>query len=133
MRVGTGKSVVDNAGAGGIICEINAETGEVIAAKDENGFSYDIHPDSGFCLIGFKIPRWNEAVILSKTLARVIPEMAYCGWDLALTSEGWIMIEANPRGQFLWQIPRCIGFRVEIEEILSSFNIDYNIIEKHTI
>ena len=44
-------------------------------------------------------------------LARQIPSNRYAGWDLALTKNGWLMIEGNARGQFVgWQIPMQKGF-----------------------
>lgn len=51
-------------------------------------------------------------------LARQIPSNRYAGWDLALTKNGWLMIEENARGQFVgWQIPMQKGFRKEWNEL----------------
>lgn len=123
FRVGRGNSVVDNAGAGGIIVAVDAETGITIAAADEKGKSYTTHPETGYELIGFQIPRWNEAVEFAKNLAQVVPTNRYTGWDVALTDNGWVMVEGNAKGQFVWQIATKVGFKEEIERIMKELNL----------
>ena len=123
FRVGRGDSVVDNAGAGGIIVALDAETGITIAAADEKGKEYIVHPETGYDLIGYQIPRWNEAVELVKELAQVVPTNRYTGWDVALTDDGWVMVEGNARGQFVWQIATKVGFKEEIERIMKELNL----------
>lgn len=122
-RVGQGDSVTDNAGSGGILCALD-EHGVVVAAADEYGRRHEIHPDSKLPLIGHKIPRFSEAVALAKELALVFPENRYTGWDLALTDEGWIMIEANDRGGLAGrQLPTKKGFRSEMEAIIKELGV----------
>lgn len=123
-RIGRGNSVVDNAGSGGIACAIDVETGKVIAAADEKGNQYTVHPDSGVQLIGFQLPRWDEAKAMAKELAMVLPDNRYTGWDFALTDQGWILQEANDRGGFInFQLPTQTGFRSEIEAIMRELNV----------
>lgn len=119
LRIGRGDMIVDNGGAGGIICLIDPETGKLIATRDEAGERYSVHPDTGEDIIGFQIPRWEEAVEFAKELAYVLPSNRYTGWDLAVTENGWVLVEANVRGQFIgWQITSLKGFRKEIESLL---------------
>ncbi|MBQ9756843.1 MAG: hypothetical protein IJW15_00275 [Clostridia bacterium] len=125
FRVGQNGKHVDNGGAGGIICAVNAETGCVFGAADENGNTFTTHPQTQEQLIGFQLPRWDEAKNLVKQLVNVIPDNRYTGWDLALTDSGWVLVEANRRGQFLWQIPSQIGFRSEINSILKKLGKKY--------
>ena len=125
FRIGQHGNFVDNAGAGGIICTLDAETGVVFAAADEYGKRFEIHPDTGEKLIGFKIPRWDEAKKIVTELANVVPDNHYTGWDLALTDNGWVMIEANRRGQFVWQIATQKGFRKEINDYLKQLGVKY--------
>lgn len=117
LRIGRGLSVVDNAGAGGIMGNINKDTGMVYIASDEQAQSYTIHPDTHVPIVGFVIPRWNELVEIVTKLAEVIPEVRYVGWDLALTEDGWVMVEGNDKGQFVFQVPSQTGFRSELKEI----------------
>ena len=118
LRTGRGGSIVDNAGAGGVFGTIDIETGTIEAVGDEFGNSYEAHPDTEARMVGFTIPRWQEAVELAKELATVVKGNRYAGWDLALTEKGWIMIEGNARGQFIWQISSQKGFKKEANKIL---------------
>ncbi len=125
FRVGQNGNTVDNAGSGGIICTLDAETGRIFAAADEYGHTFTCHPQTKKQLIGFCIPRWDEAKTLVKQLSQVIPDNRYTGWDIALTDKGWILVEANRRGQFVWQIPSQVGFRPEINAILKKTGKKY--------
>lgn len=118
LRMGCGDAFVDNAGSGGIMGNVDIETGTVYAAADELGRGYTHHPDSGIELTGFTIPRWQEALELVKRMARVLPSVRYVGWDMALTKNtGWVMIEGNDKGQFVFQVADRKGFRKEFEKI----------------
>ena len=117
LRIGRGSAVVDNAGSGGIMGNIDVATGVVYAAADELGKVYEIHPDTGVPLIGFTIPKWQEALSIVKQMAQIVPSVRYVGWDMALTPKGWVMIEGNDKGQFVWQVADRKGFRDEFEKI----------------
>ncbi len=118
FRMGRGGNIVDNAGAGGVFGTIDIETGVVNAVGDEYGNNYVVHPDTNEQILGFKIPRWEEAVEIAKELAGIVKGNRYAGWDLALTENGWVMIEGNARGQFVWQIPLQKGFLADANAIL---------------
>ena len=119
LRVGRGDSVVDNGGAGGLLCAIDPATGTVTHTGDELGRKFAVHPETGEPIIGFVIPKWEEAKTLARELAMVTPSNRYSGWDLALTDDGWVMVEGNARGQFVgWQIPTQVGFKQEICSLL---------------
>ena len=95
FRVGKGGMVVDNGASGGILCAVSEE-GTILKCLDKkNNRSYLRHPDTDHLLVGFKIPCWDAAKNLAKKLARKKTGIRYCGWDLALSSKGWIMIEGN--------------------------------------
>jgi hypothetical protein len=49
----------------------------------------------------------------------VVETNNFIGWDLALTDDGWVMIEGNPRGQLVFQIAREKGAKAELEDIIS--------------
>ena len=128
MRVGCGNRVVDNGGAGGIICGIDLSSGIVTYCKDEKGSEFLIHPDTGVQLIGMRIPRWKEAVELSKELASVLPDNRYTGWDLALTDDGWVMVEGNCLGQYIGcQMTHRTGVRPALEKYYSALDIPLRI------
>ncbi len=123
LRLGRGGSVVDNTGKGGISASLNEE-GIVVTACDENGTRYETHPDSGLKIIGYQVPRWDEAVALANKLCQIVPDVRYVGWDLALTDKGWVVIEGNDKGMFEGiQMPLQKGFRPRLEKILTEMNI----------
>ena len=115
LRIGRRGSVVDNAGQGGIIANINANTGVV----ESNGFDescsyYKTHPDSKLVFMNAQIPEWESLVKTVETIHRtVMPHHPYIGWDFALSKDkGWCVIEAN-WGQFLNQYVDKIGRKDE--------------------
>lgn len=116
MRMGRGDSAVDNCGAGGIFASADMKTG-ILATSGvtESGEEYLSHPESGEEIIGFRIPRWDELNETAEKLALKIPEHKYCSWDFALTDAGWVLVEANSRGQFVFQYAEKKGCRELIE------------------
>lgn len=123
FRIGRGGSVVDNTGAGGISAALD-ENGVVIAACGEAGDRFETHPDTGVRILGARIPHWEEAVAFVKQLAMVLPSVRYVGWDLALTDDGWVMIEGNDKGMLVGvQKPLNKGFRPQLDKILSEIGV----------
>lgn len=123
IRIGRGKSVVDNAGGGGVFTSNNPNTGEVLTVVDELGHSFTEHPDNGYPLIGYVVPCWDEAFKVAKQLALHLPGLHYAGWDLALTKNGWVMVEGNPRAQMIFQISEQKGFRGDMSAIMQKLNV----------
>ena len=118
-RFGRRGGVVDNAAQGGIFAAIDFKTGIVTAAMDEFGNKYIIHPETQKSIVGFQIPRWQEALIMAKELATVVPEAVSVGWDLACVDDGWVMVEGNSRGQFIGQ---QMFYRTGVREELLSID-----------
>ncbi len=98
MRFGVGDSVVDNFASGGCLVRIDLEsgiledTGYTGPAEGEN--EVNMHPDSGFKFAGFKVPYFKEACQAVKDGAEIIPERLIA-WDVAITPEGPVIIEAG--------------------------------------
>lgn len=123
VRIGQNGSCIDNARAGGIMGLIDVDTGVVIAASDEKNNHYIFHPNSGKQILGFKIPQWDEAKALVKELAKVVPDNRYTGWDVALTNDGWVMVEANCKGQFVSQMPLKTGLKPQFDQYIAELNL----------
>lgn len=99
MRFGHAKSNgVDNAHTGGLEAIIDEDTGKVLfaIAIDEKGFSKRVteHPDSGVSF-DFVVPRWDEVVSRCKEIGRAYPELRYFGFDIAVTDDGFKILEIN--------------------------------------
>lgn len=101
FRMGRGGSVVDNAGAGGIFAAIDPDSGIVCSAGISKTAtdSWLFHPDTNEQIIGAHIPLWDQLKSLVSELAQIIPEQPYVGWDLALTDDGWVLVEGNNAAQ----------------------------------
>ena len=123
MRLGRGTSCMDNVSSGGISCLIDVDSGVIIHASDKKGAFFVSHPDTGKQIIGFKMPRWEEAKTLVNELAAVVPSNRFTGWDLALTDNGWVLVEANARGQFDSPQLTGSGCKPLMDSILSEMNL----------
>lgn len=120
IRMGRAGSLIDNAGAGGIFAGVDSDTGIVVSkGTDKKANRYIRHPDTGAQIVGFKIPRWNEALNLVSELSRVLPEQRFIGWDLALTDGGWAVVEGNARSEFYPQeLANGEGYLREMERLI---------------
>jgi hypothetical protein len=67
---------------------------------------YRNHPETGKTIQGFKIPYWEEMIELVEKASKVVSEVGYIGWDVAITPNGPILIEGNTSpGYKYYQIP----------------------------
>ena len=98
MRFGVGNSVVDNASSGGFVVGVNIDEGTLKDTghylSDYGGAKIKKHPDSGFIFEGFKVPYFKEACEEVLKGVKVIPDR-FIGWDVAITPNGPIIVEAN--------------------------------------
>lgn len=54
------------------------------------------HPDSDLALQGHQLPHWPDAIALVTRAHRTaFPRFVSLGWDVALTPDGPVLIEAN--------------------------------------
>ncbi|MBO4562938.1 MAG: hypothetical protein J5772_04920 [Clostridia bacterium] len=96
LRMGCGGSFVDNATSGGLYVLIDTESGVILGdGRNFKGERFKCHPDTGKRFIGSCIPRWSELNQLLEKIVRVLPEQKQVGWDFALTTDGWALVEAN--------------------------------------
>ena len=123
VRIGCGGSIIDNISAGGYQGQIDVDTGVVITACDVNGQRREIHADTGIAIQGMQIPAWAQAVDMVKELAAAVEGLRYCGWDIAYTDRGWVLIEGNDWGQFGWQTVEQKGCRAEFDSYLAAWNL----------
>ena len=98
MRFGVGKSIVDNAHHGGFYIGIIMQTGKLKKIGHQymefGGAEITEHPTSKFILEGFEIPYYKEACNLVLKAVKFVPDR-YIGWDVAISSNGPVIIEAN--------------------------------------
>jgi hypothetical protein len=98
LRMPVGNSSVDNFSAGGLASPIDLETGRLGRAvyKDPRKPDADAHPDSGERIAGETLPFWDAMLALCLKAHCCFPNVATVGWDVAVTTDGPKLIEANP-------------------------------------
>lgn len=120
MRMGKKGSIVDNAGAGGIVVNVDPQTGVFTSDGIDEAFNhFDCHPDSGLVFKGWQVPRWDELLKTVEELhSTVFNKHIYVAWDFALTDDGWVVIEGN-WGQLLGQQTASqVGVREEFHKLI---------------
>lgn len=96
LRIGAGTSIVDNFHSGGMVANIDLNTGRLITdAADQDGNTYTEHPVTGTVFKGFEIPFFFEAKEMVEEAIRTKHVQGYLGWDIAITENGPVLIELN--------------------------------------
>lgn len=94
LKVGNG-GVVDNFSSGGMYTYVDDEGTVYAEAIDQMDNKYYKNPISNETIVGFKVPMFKEAVGMVKEAAKVVPEMGYIGWDVAISEDGPVLVEGN--------------------------------------
>ena len=105
------QGTVDNMNAGGLSAAVQVDTGVVYTdGVIKNGGTYEAHPVTGIVYKGYQIPMWDQVKELVGRAAREVPTIRLVGWDVAITSEGPILVEGNYLpGYDLLQLPDMTG------------------------
>lgn len=115
LRVGKPGMFVDNWGSGGICYNFDLETGICDRAgvdKKDNSFIY--HPGSNVKMVGFMLPDFEKLKSLIIELSRKVPQARYVGWDIAITHNGYELVEMNcPGGHDILQ-----AFKIPFGDLL---------------
>jgi hypothetical protein len=98
MAIG-GNTVVDNFHAGGIAAAVDLQSGRLGPAsnigKDARLGWLTHHPTSGAPIEGRELPRWRELEPFIVSAHRAVGDRILIGWDVAVTPDGWAVVEAN--------------------------------------
>jgi hypothetical protein len=103
LKVPAPGAITDNWGHGGtgtIMAEVNVETGRVekAAGKRKADFPverFESHPVSAERICGRKLPHWEDLCQLVERSASAFKELPVLGWDVGITQDGPVLIEAN--------------------------------------
>lgn len=97
LRLGRKGKTSDNFHNQGIASLIDIESGLVYTSGiDKTNRRYLFHPDSGKQIIGYHVPCWETVKNTVKKAAKVVPEVHYVGWDIAIGKNGEIyIVEGN--------------------------------------
>lgn len=123
LRVGNGK-VMDNVDCGGMAARVDLDTGRITTpAADKMGNVYENHPMTGVAFRGFAIPHFEEAKQMCLDAMRVVPEVRFVAWDVAITESGPRFIEGNSFPshavpQFAAHYPDGVGILTEFRKFI---------------
>ena len=123
IRIGNGK-VMDNVDCGGMAAPVDIETGVIVGVgANKAGEVYEIHPMTGKKIQGTQIPYWEEAKKMCLDAMRVVPQVRFVAWDVAITENGPVFIEGNSFPshaipQFAAHFPDGIGILPRFEEFI---------------
>jgi hypothetical protein len=104
VKIPVGKNTsdaFDHGRTGNLIAAVNVTDGIVGRAWGPSRTArhrldvYDAHPETGIAIEGFRIPHWPEIVRVVSAGARAFRELRTLGWDVAVTTEGILLLEAN--------------------------------------
>lgn len=121
LRIGIGETVVDNHGSGGMVANIDDETGIVYThGQTKKGHRYIKHPNTGVQIVGFQIPDWSNLIKITNEITPLVPGTRWISWDFALSTNGWIVVEGNALGSVLTiQGQDKVGRKDELLELIA--------------
>lgn len=109
VRMSKGNAFVDNFNHGGLAAILDTNTGKLATdGYDKWRHTYVTHPSTGTVINGYPIPMWDEVQELVREAAKVVPQIRYVGWDVAISRDhGPLLIEGNEfPGQDVTQYPK---------------------------
>ena len=100
QRIGTAQSGgTDNLNRGGLSSLLNLDDGTLGPAKRLPRFGdagpFEVHPDSRAPIMGMVLDYWQDMTETAIRAMESFPGLRYVGWDVALTEDGPVILEAN--------------------------------------
>lgn len=103
MRIGCGKSAVDNAHAGGVFIGVSDQGLLAPSALTEFNERFTKHPDTGVVFDGYRIFGAEKVIGAAKRMHATMPQVGIVSWDFTVDEDGEpLVIEANIRGGSIW-------------------------------
>lgn len=123
MRIGQGKSALDNAHQGGMFIGLSDDGVLNECAFTEFQERYFSHPDTGIIFKGYTVPELKLALAAVKHAHENIPQLGMISWDVVVNDHGEaVVVEMNVFGQSVWlsQMAHGVGaFGENTAEVLA--------------
>jgi hypothetical protein len=102
---------VDHLSFGAIGSWVDLESGKLTPGRSRYGFGYtSVIPGTDRTFVGFQLPHWTDVKHLALRAACVFPAARSIGWDIAISTQGPVLIEGNADwSTSLLQIPAPHG------------------------
>ena len=95
LRAGAAGSPVDNLHGGGVMYHVNERGFIDQCGYDSNRGKHYFHPSTNKKMIGMEIPMYDELMKYMVEVASVNKNAKLIGWDVAITENGFELIEGN--------------------------------------
>ena len=96
LRVGNGVNPVDNFHSQGMGVKIDMDTGKLVGvAINKDNVEFTAHPTTGVVFEGFQIPCFQQAREMVMEACLKSDKILMIGWDVAISENGPLIIEAN--------------------------------------
>jgi len=96
LRMGNIGKSVDNFNNDGLFTVVSDDGVVRKKAIDKKGNVYETHPATGTKIVGFEIPNFDKALSVAKECAAEIEGLRYIGFDIVVTENDALVLEANP-------------------------------------
>jgi hypothetical protein len=110
FKMGNGADL-DNFGQGGIQTTLYDDGVALYGAFDKEGNKFLTHPQTGVDIVGFVVPMYADALAMADEMARIVPEVPYIGWDIAIAPDRPIVIEGNYNSGVFQMKPSLSGIK----------------------
>jgi hypothetical protein len=88
--------MANNLHTGGISVSTDLETGTLTrGVMLDSTEPVTVHPDTGATLTGVRIPGWEDVMETCRRAALIMPGVRSIGWDVVVTPDGPVFLEAN--------------------------------------
>lgn len=103
-RLSVGANITDNfsrGSSGNLAVAIDAASGTLSEAWNSARSDWpvmqatDVHPDTGKQISGAAFPMWPDVIDLALRAQNSLPGLKTTGWDIAVTDQGPLLVEAN--------------------------------------
>ncbi len=96
LKAGNNNAATDNAHTGGIYVGVDINEHKLMnTGFDEDLNEFQLHPHTKVDFGRARIDGFEKVVDAAKRAALIFPTLRFVGWDIALTSNGAIIIEGN--------------------------------------
>lgn len=96
LRMGNKGKSVDNFNNDGLFTVVSDDGVVKKPAVDKKGNVYEVHPATNTKIVGFEIPNFDKAINVAKECAKEIEGLRYIGFDVVVTKDDALILEANP-------------------------------------
>ncbi len=94
LKIGN-NGFVDNFSSGDMYTFLDKKGKVIVPAIDQADNKIEVHPSTNEKIIGFTVPNFDKACKMVKEASKLIKEVKYIGWDVAILENDVCLVEGN--------------------------------------